>query len=103
MGITPLRSSVIALKPCMRDLDVNLGVGELGTDLSTAHLTQLVSNLDSLVQALSSRQSTHESTRKHVAGTVGVDNLVVGEFGHRVGFGVGVGELKVGGRVGGGG
>ena len=80
-----------------------LGEGELGTDLSAAHLTELVSDLDGLVNVLSSGQGAEETSGEHVTGAVGVDNLVAGELGDGVDLGVGVGRLDVGGRGRGGG
>lgn len=62
-----------------------------------------MSHLDRPVQILALGQGTQEATGKHVAGTVGVDDLVVGELGDGVRLGVGVGGFDVACRGGGGG
>lgn len=87
------------------NLDVYTGVNKLGPILADTHLTQLVSNLDRLVQILALGQGTQEPAGKHVACTVRVDDLVVGQLGDGVRLRVGVGRFDVacGGGGGGGG
>ena len=62
-----------------------------------------MAGLDTLVNVLAKSKSTEETTGKHISGTVGVDNLVVGKFGDGVRLWVCVGWLEVGGRFGWGG
>ena len=57
-----------------------LGELESGSDLTHAHSSHLVSDLDSLVDALSSDESSTETAGKGVSCTVGVHNLVVVEL-----------------------
>lgn len=52
-----------------------------------AHGTHFVTDLDTLVDALSSDEGTKESTRERVPSTVGVDDLVVRQGMHRVDLG----------------
>lgn len=85
------------------NLDVYTGVNKLGPILADTHLTQLVSNLDRLVQILALGQGTQEPAGKHVACTVRVDDLVVGQLGDGVRLRVGVGRFDVACRGGGGG
>lgn len=61
--------------------DLLLGPDELGANLSTTHLTELVTDIDALFERLAESQSSNETTGKHVSCTVGVDDLVVGELG----------------------
>lgn len=88
-----------------RRLDGYTGVNKLGPILADTHLTKLVPDLDRRVQILALGQGTQEATGKHVACTVRVDDLVVGELGDGVRLGVGVGGFDVAcrGRGGGGG
>ena len=75
---------------------VLLGERQLGSDLSTAHLAKLVSNVNALGEVLAESEGTEEATGKHVTGTVGVDDLAAVELGHGESLGVGVGRLQVG-------
>jgi hypothetical protein len=79
--------------------DLLLGPDELGANLSATHLTELVTDIDTLLQGLAESKSTHETTGKHVSGTVGVDDLVVGELGDWEAGGVGSTLFDVGGGV----
>lgn len=83
--------------------DIYTGVNKLGPVLADTHLTKLVPDLDGLIQILTERQDTQEPTGKHVAGAVGVDNLLVRELGDGVRLGVGVRGFDVAGGSGGGG
>jgi hypothetical protein len=76
--------------------DLLLGPNKLGTNLSTTHLTQLVTDVDTLFERLAHGKSTDETTSKHVSGTVGVNDLVVCELGDGEGLGVRVSGLDVG-------
>lgn len=86
-----------------RRLDAYTGVNKFGPILSDTHLTELVSDVDCHVQILALGQGTQEATGKHVACTVRVDDLVVGQFGDGVRLWVGVGRFDVACRGGGGG
>lgn len=57
-------------------------------DVSHTPLSEPVSDLDTLIEALAQHVCAQESTGKGIAGTVGVDDLVVGELGHGVRLGV---------------
>lgn len=74
-----------------------LGPSELGADLTTTHLTELVTDIDTLLEALAEGEGTDETTGKHVSGTVGVDDLVIGELWDFKDLGVGLSRLNVGG------
>lgn len=76
--------------------DLLLGPRELGSDLTTTHLAKLVTNVDTLVQAFTEGESTKETTGEHVSGTVGVDDLVIGELWDFKDLGVGGSGLDVG-------
>lgn len=62
-----------------------------------------MSGLDTLVEVFTESERSEETTGKHVSGTVGVDDFVVGELWDGVRLWVGVGGLEVGGGVGWGG
>ena len=80
------KSNLFSLK-ILQDIDP---LAERGADVSNTPLTEPVTDLDTLVQALTQDMRTQESTGKGIAGAVGVDDLVVGELRHRVGLGVGL-------------
>lgn len=95
-------SSFISVR-CTALEDIDTGVNKLGPILADTHLTKLVSDLDRVIQILAKRQGAQEATGKHVAGTVGVDDLVVCQLGDGVRLGVGVRGLDVAGGSGRGG
>lgn len=65
------------------------------TYLADTHLTELVTNLNSLVKSLAEHISAKETTGESVTGTVGVDNLVLGKLGDGVSLRVRVLGLEV--------
>lgn len=89
----------LALKPSFQisvDPLVLLGPDQLGPHKPTTHLSQPMSLVHTLIQCLSSGQTSEETTSKHIPSTIRIHNLRAVEFGYRVRFGVLVRRGKVG-------
>jgi hypothetical protein len=68
--------------------NANFGELEGRSHLPNAHLAHFMSDLDALVEGFAQGMSSQESSGKRVSGSIGVNDLVVGQFRHGVGLGV---------------
>lgn len=82
------RHNTTSTTTCLKILqDIN-SVAKRRSDLTNTPLTQPMSNLDTLIQALTQHVGTQESTGKRITRAVGIDDLVVGELGNGESLGV---------------
>lgn len=55
-----------------------------------------MSDINTLLEGFTHGKSSNESTSEHISGTIGIDDLVIGEFGDGERSGVGSSLLNVG-------